>query len=1387
MAHCNLDIDSYGGKSVVPVSCDKDKGTAFFINRTQLLTAAHVVSSALCKQKKPVYISVLDSKDPIVCTAEYVLYGYDVAILTCLNYVLPEEIDPIPLLLSKFHEGIELEIIGYPMEIGNGTDYFGMEVRTKSLLQVEEKLDYDTIVVRNEPYLFYSYAGFSGSPVLNEFGYAVGVETDQMDRVLGYVSLKNVQTQLENVADAKVIVNDNLYDTTTYGLGTCKRLMKESVRKAGNRFDRTFHIENKGVESQIKAFCNVGVQETHKGICEQLKNLLERKQSELSNLQHSFSYDKTKKLLNEFIADGTNATLLAIELNEQLWMRNGDQLNVRGKWRRVVKELSKSIGVYGKLRDAKSSKYAYINAKAGCGKTHILCKVCIEISTQQHVYLMYGTDFKRNTDPCRSICDYYGWEEDGLQKLSNKLERGEYATFIIDAINEGEGTQYWTNYIQTLKDEFNKYSNLKLLISVRSSKEADTLAANLNNWFKIELNGHDNVQNAIIESFEHYKIPTKQIEYTRIPEFENPLFLSIFCKGYRFLTKDERENPTRDVIYMRYLDSRNHGVSEIAEEDPCSDATSRYLKALARLSVNNYKCGDLPREHAKKKSYQICHYRTWRNSLLRAMLHENLLMEYSIKDFGNRIAFEYDSMGDYLRSQSLLELKKEEADIVDILAKNTTFYQSNINHPDYEHYYNFLITFLSEWKPQRDTWRHPAFMGGVLSAPLIMSMEYRKTIESVDMIPDDVILESLKTYKEYRNPETIILNFGVFASSLMSKVNDELKSMTINERDYKWSRLVNNKYDRGLFDEHLEHVNWYADKHPEAVLMLFAWLLTSSYQIVRAIIVRRTKTLFDANPNLIKRAIELYHDVNDPYVMEGLLCAAYGSLLKSRNDYLSHEVAESLYFCYAINQDNWPSNVIIRQWICSIFQFAEHLNPAYKVWSDNIAALRTTWNINLLEEAETAVREDEGYLGYGRGARKIEDSLYHLDFYRYVLHGNWSDKSQTFYYKAVKDHPIELPKIAKAIEFVIKNNIGWTSDLDLIDGFHSGGVNSYDQTRERIGKKYQWLGLYEVVGYLCDNYHVWSHKFWDGNGEFVKYPFTWHTGYRSRFDATLDDASVLGDEHGKLFDEKTAAVPKIEDARLWANNAVIIPVVEFLHTDKNGEKWLALNSYNSISFNKDLINCSESVWIQGYFVKAEDIATMRDFISKHREAAENYMQNSGGVFDFFWGEYPWHDAYKMLDYEQSVAREHGCPCELYAATTSQLQEDDMALDSVSDVLYEAIVPSETLMRILDLHTAERGVIRRMRENVSEIVALNLKKSGLHSQRGLIIRRSVLDDFLSNGYGLFLMVKGYRNAVVFPATVGENRFEGFYYYNSESKEVEPIIQMRVEVNPTREII
>ena len=114
-------------------------------------------------------------------------------------------------------------------------------------------------------------------------------------------------------------------------------------------------------------------------------------------------------------------------------------------------------------------------------------------------------------------------------------------------------------------------------------------------------------------------------------------------------------------------------------------------------------------------------------------------------------------------------------------------------------------------------------------------------------------------------------------------------------------------------------------------------------------------------------------------------------------------------------------------------------------------------------------KTDHVFIGNGEtyGGKQITRSLFHWDFSRYIIGTNSNNVSRIFFRDG---EGVSLKKIEHAIAYLIKHKFGWNDDLGKYDSdvpYQTRAENSV----ERIGKKYQWIGMYRVflsVRYLSD-------------------------------------------------------------------------------------------------------------------------------------------------------------------------------------------------------------------------------------------------------------------------------------------------------------------------------
>lgn len=1312
----NFDIESLGGNMIVPVFCEENRGTAFFVDSNRLLTAWHVVSDG----NIPEYAATIIYKGiSISCSVAYV--GGDIALLTCEEHVVSSN-DVAPLLACRFVKELPLKILGFPEELGNGVDYFIVDVKNKKLLSNQNLDSFDTVAVRTDSIGFCSYVGFSGSPVLDEFGHVLGVVTDQFYNSLSYSSLFSVADKLEEFS-LLITKEDDLYDTTPLGLGYCTNELRKSIKKVGNRYAPERHIENKNLEKSLRAFCRNGYERKKADSIRQLTRLLELipESKAKDDLEECNSYKEFQE----------NKTLSYSLVNDLDLFYDMSEWSYKKLIRQVVDTIERDIL---SVSEYAQKQFGRIEAPAGCGKTHMLCHITECEIEYGRIYFCLGTEFQKGDDAINVICNKYKWKSEDLVKLNDRLkENVKYATFIIDAINEGVGTDYWEEQIPKLENEFKKYSNFKLLISMRQMESTDHLSSLMSHWVDIQLDGFENINQSIKEYIEKSNIAWNE-RYLKVYEFKNPLFLSVFCSTFHQLSAEERETPQALEIYRSYLRCKNRNICNWVDADSHFDLTELYLDKLAALSVKEYVGGDLPRLQAHKIGNRLCRYRTWSQSLLHAMLKENLLLEYSCgnEDF---ITFEYDSMGDFMKADKVLQRYKNDKGVLDYIISGLTFYiKKQENNSNYVHFQNLVVTLLSMWKPDTNVWVKPEFQkGGVLEKYFLSSLNYSPSLDEQRI---NAAIQIIEQHNKICDPLFLLKNLKFVENILLDRVFEQLTAMSLHERDLKWTTLVNSLYDRfGLIDFNAHFVGH--DLSPK-VLQLVCWLLTSSYPAVREFLVRVLKTQFDKNSNEFKPLFDIFKNINDPYVIQGLLAAVYGALLVKRDVNLSKDISNKIIEAYYIASEQIPMDIETRRWSMLIVQLAGSLDETYDGWNRIVAVLKDKQCVSDIDFHAEEAMEGEEYFGTSYGSKQLHSSLYNWDFARYVIGINSFLESNIF----INSHNdgVRLRSIQDYCAYIIKSEFEWTDELSIYDSKLVDDGDRFNHKRERIGKKYQWLAYFKVLAILTDSCKVKVNIYSDSEYEAeVNYP--WYAGYNSHFDPTL--SYDLSSENQKLnlfvelFGENR--FPLLSLTPEWFKDDEQELPINMIITDKHSEEWVVLNGLDSQN-RKDIEGYGMLMRYESVFVPlnskelAEELAKKRSFYDDHF---------SQGCIDFLWNEYPWSDTYQSLKYGQSETVDD---VEFWRTSLAQLQENLAATESPKYSLEDSL-PNEDVMKVLNLHTAERGIVR---DEDNRIVAMNIHDVN-NRMNVLIIKRAKLNEYLDKSnkvmfYQLYYVKEHYIQSV-----------------------------------------
>lgn len=873
----HLNIEDVAGSIVVPVWCGSEKGTAFFISPTKLLTAFHVVAEYVADDSE-IFISI--NGITAECTCEELAKGRDIAILTCVSY--KNECSPYSLLASDCRKGQVLSVVGYPEELGNGVDAFSFSVvNVRTITSIPNQ--FDIVVRRIDTFALSTYMGMSGSPVVNDFGSVVGIVTDELYNSLGYTSIHSVTEDLTQKG-IKYEANADLEDTSDFGLGTCVKHILEAQEQAGSRYSRDLQVDDKDTERIISRFAGIGFDDDLEKIANDYKKFLEttrevKKKAEIEKFkkQHIDSLIIT----NEFV----EGLYQLKNLRDKSYSDSSVHL-FTAKEREQISDMISKAKQYLRMQKYLCEKGLAIVGDAGCGKTFTLCKISEKLCKKENAYLLFGTDFSGSEMPLETILRKLKWKQPNSFDLLNDkmLKEGKFAIFIIDAINEGAGMYFWQEKLPTLLNQIRKWSRIKIIVSIRKQAvQTDVLNETIEGFTRLSIPGFRDVREAVKIFFEHYNVDKEIDDFNQMQSFSNPLFLKIFCEAYSDAYYRDSESPNIIEIYKSYIYKRNHVVSVGTDADPRMNYTKCLLEKIAYYSLWNLQCGDIPREKAKSYSYHMCPYRRWSNDLLNNTLRANLLMEYKTYDGMEWITFEYDSMGDYLKADVLLRHKDDDYSKLKFLCRLVDFttaeYQSSTDNTKI---FNFIKAFLSIWNPPVGLWHHKEIVNGKLTDLFIESLALRNVANDLMQTDGTIMEEILDANPNYLQPDVFINLLESHNESVISEFHQKLLSMGMSERDIIWSESANSFY---YIDDELKRLWNNNGINKKSLLVFEVWLLSASYPSVRFPALRHIVNQLEGTDSVdeVLYLMSGFKDVNDPYVLQGLYAAIYGYIVRKRN------------------------------------------------------------------------------------------------------------------------------------------------------------------------------------------------------------------------------------------------------------------------------------------------------------------------------------------------------------------------------------------------------------------------------------------------------------------------------------------------------------------------
>ena len=1042
-----------------------------------------------------------------------------------------------------------------------------------------------------------------------------------------------------------------------------------------------------------------------------------------------------------------------------------------------------------------TAKELFVTGNAGIGKSHLLAAECQSLMNNQQfaVLLLAGNCYSDLPilDQLSQDCELkYSFDEfiSILEMIG--VEHHTCVLLCIDALNETANYRLWKTGLISLSQKIKKCTHVKLAVTYRMEYEKsvvqDALLSEDEDVYRIVHTGFaSNGLKASKQFFDYYRIPFTLYEYFE-SEMENPLFLTLYCKTYR---NDEASLPT---LYDRLVESANKNIFPILEKrykligfteddnivqslvDEIStlvfDRKEKNILESDLASIPFWTANDLP-------------LRPFMSLLAKEnLVHTNLIA-------GNeRYFFAYDQMNDYFFARSLFSHDMSDMSIrktlyEDILQVNDNNIV-NLSNSDvfviccaiYAQKFGKECIDLIDELPE-------GFEKGYIVKSYIRSFIWRDK----EYISSNVFLAVAQKYKVSREDFwNVLVGNSIKRNHPLNSdfLHTLLMSFRLSERDYYWTKYINEIF----YDESnrlMQLVKMYSSgqsiqmskEQARQLLILCGWLLSSSNRMLRDYTSEAMIEILRNEFDLCIVILKAFEKVNNPYIIERLYGVVFGACCKRRRKGNTVYIALAEYVYSTIfDQEFIYPDILLRDYARLIIERFLWENPDYNgcIVHEKIIPPYKSFPIEQI---------DEDYINkkYDGGLWQIKSSM------SFEGHGMYGDFGRYVFQSALKYFDVDEDEMYKqAMSFII-NDLGYTNELDKGNNYW-GYDRSETKKVERIGKKYQWIAMHNILARVSDQCDIDTDY-----SETPKFEGPWEPFVRD-FDPTLNFKLTKSDEI-PIFDEISELKKATRDEHLKVDVSNIDSVSEWLDSDgiffaempkalilsdSNGTQWIRLSNY--ICSGREQLKAERLLtwsWLYAYFVTEEQFEQFQvaatDRVDFSSSKGIGLDPQSYSVFN---REYPWSPSCDLLNKSSSVesgvvlnmSEEKEVEQEVLNvefleqylksldADSNQVFSDQElnqhlfkkeivrkpVLKQISEIIHASMnlvweseydaskdctlsmnVPCPMLIEQLNLH--QEDIDGLYYDSSKRIAAFDLKIS--QEESGVVIRKSLLDDFL----------------------------------------------------------
>tara|TARA_R110002049_G_scaffold166707_1_gene332813 strand:+ start:1768 stop:6573 length:4806 start_codon:yes stop_codon:yes gene_type:complete len=300
--------------------------------------------------------------------------------------------------------------------------------------------------------------------------------------------------------------------------------------------------------------------------------------------------------------------------------------------------------------------------------------------------------------------------------------------------------------------------------------------------------------------------------------------------------------------------------------------------------------------------------------------------------------------------------------------------------------------------------------------------------------------------------------------------------------------------------------------------------------------------------------------------------------------------------------------------------------------------------------------------------------------------------------------------------------------------------NSYSENTERIGEKYQWIALFEVLAMISDNFKIKndysegdSHSFYDGPWQLYTRDIDPVATTIVNSDKRFEDVFKQDNSDKKKWwsdvEYNFWNKPNLE----WSESVEDLPNIEdlLIKKDNLNEDWLFLEYFPGwkepkrlgeeryLSDSKDL-----SFGIRAYLVEKDNKLKLLEFLKEKNLDGDWMPRNEGHYSNIFNREKFWSPAYKSIIDEQQwkpiIDKDTGIHTNFKVMVSTTNAKGNIEGDK-SGANYKYDIPCRALFEGLNLKYSSRD--GDFRNELDNLVVTNT------NPKGTLIKKKVIMQYL----------------------------------------------------------